>query len=181
MISAGLRWGAVLACALAIAIFVPAVLASASAQQAQTAAAPCTTPHTAVWFGDGEGGGTAGRTYYPIEFSNVGHASCTLYGYPGVSPQDTNGRQVGRPAGHSREAHSTVTIPAGGTAHAILAIDDWGAICSKAINAAGLKIYPPGQTQPQAVVFPLTVCANKSVLVTGPVRAGVGVPGYTSS
>ena len=167
-----------LACA---AILLPVTLAGASARANAAGVGACATSHLAVWLGDGEGGGTAGRTYYPIEFSNVGHASCSLYGYPGVSAWGLNGKQIGLAATKSGAAHSTVTIAPGGTAHALLAIADWGAICSKGVGAFGLKVYPPGQKQAQTFSFPVTVCASRSVLVAGPLRSGVGIPGYTNS
>jgi hypothetical protein len=169
---------AVLAC---VALLAPATLAGASARARAAGFSACTTSHLEVWLGDGEGGGTAGRTYYPLEFSNVGRASCTLYGYPGVSAWGLNGKQIGLPATKNGSAHSTVTIASGDTAHALLAIADWGAICAKGVAAYGLKVYPPDQKQAQTFSFPLTVCASRSVLVTGPLRAGVGIPGYTTS
>jgi hypothetical protein len=167
-----------LACSAAL---VPVALAGAAGPAHAAAVGPCSTGHLAIWLGDGEGGGTAGRTYYPLEFSNVGHSSCTLYGYPGVSAWGLDGKQIGVPASNSGASHSTVTITPGGTAHALLAIADWGALCSKSVSALGLKVYPPGQKGAQTFSFPLAVCASRSVLVSGPVRAGVGIPGYTTS
>jgi hypothetical protein len=167
-----------LACA---ALLAPIGLAGASPRAQVAGVAACTTSHLEVWLGDGEGGGTAGHTYYPLEFSNVGRASCTLYGYPGVSAWGPNGRQVGPAAAKSGAAHSTVTIAPGATAHALLAIADWGAICAKGVAAYGLKVFPPDQRVAETFSFPLTVCASRGVLVTGPLRAGVGIPGYTTS
>jgi hypothetical protein len=153
----------------------------ADARQAHIAVAVCATSSTEVWLGNGEGGGTAGRTYYPLEFSNVGHRTCTFYGYPGVSAWGANAKPLGPSAGRNNSAHGTVTLAPGATAHALLAIADWGAICSKAVNASGLSVYPPGQKRAQQIVFPFQTCAKQSVLVTGPLRAGVGIPGYTNS
>ncbi|MGA2469066.1 MAG: DUF4232 domain-containing protein [Solirubrobacteraceae bacterium] len=153
-------------------------LASAAAPIAKAAAVPaCTSANTRVWLGDGGGGATAGRTYYPLEFSNVGHHSCTLYGYPGVSAW-SGGAQVSLPATRSTASHATVTIKPAGTANAQIAIVDWGAICTTAVNADGLKVYPPGQTVPQEIQFPFQTCASSSTLRVGPITAGVGIPGY---
>jgi hypothetical protein len=163
------------------ALLAPVALAGAARPAHAADAAPCATSQLEIWLGDGGGGGTAGHTYYPIEFSNVGHSSCTLYGYPGVSAWGLDGKQIGVPASNSGASHSTVTITPGGTAHALLAIADWGALCSKGVSALGLKVYPPGQKGSQSFSFPLEVCASRSVLVSGPVRAGVGIPGYTNS
>ncbi len=166
--------------ALTAAALIPAALASAL-PQARVASAPCTSAQTQVWLGDGEGGGAAGHTYYPLEFSNIGHSSCTLDGYPGVSAESATGSLVGKPAMRNSGGHGPVTLAPGGTAHALISIADWGAICSKAVDAAGLKVYPPSETRAQQISFPFQACAKQGVLVTGPVRAGVGIPGYTTS
>jgi Protein of unknown function (DUF4232) len=159
-------------------------LASAGAPRRSSAAAgapPCSATSTRVWLGLGLGGGTAGTVYYPLEFSNVGRASCTLYGYPGVSAYGGAVKQVGLPARRNGRHSLTVTIAPGATAHAILGIVDWGAVCSRSVGAAGLKVYPPGQRVAQEIPFSFPVCAHASVLVVGPLNAGVGIPGYTAS
>jgi hypothetical protein len=159
-------------------VFAAAAFGASGARPAHVA--PCTTSRLEVWLGDGEGGGTAGRTYDPIEFTNVGHAACTLYGYPGISAWGLNGAQVGVAATKTGQTPATVTLAPKATAHVIVAFVDWGAVCATAANALGLKIYPPGQTAAQDIDYPLQVCASKSVLVTGPVKPGVGIPGYTA-
>jgi hypothetical protein len=166
------------------AILLPGAGAGAGAAlpRAHAAApAPCSFAHTEIWLGDGEGGGAAGHTYYPLEFSNIGHSRCSLYGFPGVSAVGASGKQIGGAAARSGSASGTVTLSPGATAHALLAIADWGAICAKGVNAFGLRIYAPGQHSAQQVQFSLQVCAGPSVLLVGPLRPGVGVPGYTDS
>jgi len=165
----------------AAAIAAPPTVA-ATAGLAHVADAPtCSSANTQVWLGDGEGGGAAGRAYYPLEFSNIGKRTCSLDGYPGVAPLGSSDAQIGRPAGRNTGAHSAVTLAPGATAHALLSIADWGAICTKAVSAYGLQVYPPGQRQARQIGFPFQICAHTSVLITGPVRAGVGIPGYTYS
>jgi hypothetical protein len=166
------------ACAL---IPVAAIIAAIATGTASAAPPVCTSSQTQVWLGDGEGGGTAGSTYYPLELSNVSHATCTLDGYPGVSAWGLNGVQKGPAGTRISGSHSVVTLAAGTTAHAILRITDWGAECTSGTSAFGLKVYPPGQRQARLIDFPLTVCASRGVLSVEPVRAGVGVPGYTAS
>ena len=59
-------------------------------RRAQTAAAPtprCTTSALEVWLGLGGGGGQAGSTVYPVEFTNLSAHTCSLYGFPGVSAE----------------------------------------------------------------------------------------------
>jgi len=141
----------------------------------------CTAPNTQVWLALGLAGGTAGSIYYPLAFSNVGHRACTLSGYPGVSGYGRGGGQVGQGASRNGQSHSTVTLSPGATAHAILRVVDWGALCSKEVVAEGLKVYPPGETRSEPVPFSFGACAHRGVLIVGPVRAGVGIPGYTTS
>jgi hypothetical protein len=167
------RWLVLLAACVAACAVVPA-WAAASAPR-------CATAHLEVWLGLGLGGGTAGSTFYPLEFSNVGHGACTLSGYPGVSAYGSGGRQVGPPAGRETHAHGTVTLAPGATAHAILRVVDSGALCSTSVAAAGLKVFPPGATRSEPVPFSFGACAHKGVLDVGPISAGVGIPGYTTS
>lgn len=162
--------------------FVAVAVPSASASRAAAAAAAkCTAADTQTWLGLGVGGGTAGSIYYPLEFSNVGHHACTLSGYPGVSAFGNGGGQIGPAATRNTQNHGTVTLAPGATAHAILRVVDWGALCSKEVVADGLKVYPPGETRSEPVPFSFGACAHRGVLIVGPVRAGVGIPGYTTS
>ncbi len=173
------RWGTASLAIAAAAVVATASLASA-APRARSAASPsCAASHTQVWLGDGEGGGTAGTTYYPLEFSNVGHHTCTLYGYPGVSAYRGALKQIASPADRSTSAHSVITLKPNGTAHVLLGFRDWGALCSKPVLADGLKVYPPGQKSAKEIGFSFDACAHKGVLVVGPMRSGVGIPGYT--
>jgi uncharacterized protein DUF4232 len=158
--------------------------ASAGAPRRTSAAAvapPCSAASTRVWLGLGLGGGTAGTVYYPLELSNVGAAGCTLHGYPGVSAYGGAGKQIGLPARRNGRHGVTVTLPPGATAHAIVGIVDWGAVCSRSVGAAGLKVYPPGQRVAQEIPFSFPVCAHAGVLVVGPVNGGIGIPGYTAT
>ncbi len=141
----------------------------------------CKHAATETWLGLGEGGGTAGTIYYPLEFSNIGRQACSLNGYPGVSGITVTGKPVGKPADRNNSAHGTVVLAPGATAHAILGIHAAGAICSKSVNAAGLRVYAPGQTGSETVPFGFPACAGPSVMTVGPVRAGTGIPGYTTS
>ena len=156
--------------------------AGASAHGARPAAASqCTPANTQIWLGLGIGGGTLGSTYYPLELSNVGHHACTLSGFPGVSADGRGGGQVGPAAARNGQSHRAVTLAAGATAHAILRVEDWGALCSKEVVAIGLRVYAPGETKAEDVPFSFGACAHRGVLIVGPVRAGVGIPGYTTS
>jgi Domain of unknown function (DUF4232) len=174
----------VVACCM-FALVVTAAGASArgaSPRSASASAAPrCTTGHLEIWLGLGLGGGTAGSTYYPLEFSNVGHHACALNGFPGVSAVGNGGHQIGPGAGRNGQHHATVTLAPGDTAHAILRVVDAGAVCSAPVRAASLKVFPPGATRSESIPFSFAACAHRRVLIVGPVRAGVGIPGYTTS
>jgi hypothetical protein len=172
------RW-ATASVAIGAAVVATASLASAAPRARSAASSPCSASDTQVWLGDGEGGGTAGTTYYPLEFSNIGHRSCTLYGYPGVSAYAGALKQVGSAADRSTSAHSPITLGPSATGHALLGIRDWGALCSKPVGVDGLKVYAPGQKSAKEIGFSFDACAHKGVLVVGPIRAGVGIPGYT--
>ncbi len=161
------------------AVVATASLASAAPSARSAASSPCSASDTQVWLGDGEGGGTAGTTYYPLEFSNVGRQTCTLYGYPGVAAYRGALKQVGPAASRSTSAHSTITLTPNATAHVLLGIRDWGAVCSKPVAVDGLKVYPPGQRSAKEIGFPFDACAHRGVLIVGPMRGRVGIPGYT--
>lgn len=182
-ISSRLAWRrrtvGVVCCAMATVAVVSAAAWAHSA--APASAARCTTAHLEIWFGLGEGGGTLGSVYYPLEFSNVGHHACTLNGYPGVSGFRAGGGQVGPAASRNGQPHTTVTLAPGATAHAILRIVDAGALCTSPATALGLKVFPPGATQSQSIDFSFAACPHRGVLIVGPVRAGVGIPGFTTS
>lgn len=166
-----------------LAVIVAAVLSPVGSARTATAAAAskCSAAKMEVWLGDGLGGGVAGGSYYPLEFSNVGRHTCVLDGYPSVDAYGGSGTQVGPAAMHIGQRHRTVTLAPGATAHALLRISDWGALCSTEIQADGLQVAPPGQGTREPIPFPFGVCAQSSVLSVGPVRAGVGIPAYTTS
>ena len=166
--------------AVALVVAVAGAPGAAGRIGSSAAASRCTGSNTRAWLGLGLGGGTAGSIYYPLEFSNVGRHSCTLTGYPGVSAF-RDGAQVGPAASRNGQRHGTVTLSPGATAHAILRIVDWGALCSTEVVADGLRVYPPGQSSYEPIPFSFGACAHRGVLIVGPVRAGVGIPGYTSS
>lgn len=165
----------------AVGCCVTALTLAAVTASAQTTAAPgCTSSRTEVWLGLGLGGGTAGTTYYPLEFSNISRLTCTFYGYPGVSAYRGALTQLGPAARRNRRPHTIVILAPGQTAHALLGVADWGAVCSRAVTADGLKVYPPGQRIAQEVPFSFRACAHRGILTVGPLRAGVGIPGYTA-
>ena len=112
---------AVIAVTAALATTSAAFAASAARPAAASAAAAtpaCKTSGLEVWLGLGPGGGTAGSTYHPIEFTNVTGHTCHLFGFPGVSAI-YNGHQAGSPAGWGTSPFfpkRTVTLAPNGVA-----------------------------------------------------------------
>lgn len=136
---------------------------------------PCRTAGLVIWLDDEPGGGTAGSIYYKLGLTNLSGHACTLRGYPGVSAVDLGARQLGGGSSHeTSRSPRLVTLADGGEAVAVLRILDAGAItgCRPAI-AAGLRVYPPGQTAAKVVPFPFEACsrAGQSNLVVGAVVA----------
>lgn len=152
----------------------------ASARTARFSSVPaCSSAQTEVWLGLGLGGGTAGTTYFPLEFSNISRHTCSFSGYPGVSAFRGALHQIGPAATRNHHAHTTVTLAPGQSAHALLGVIDSGAVCSRSVRADGLKVFGPGQRIAQEVPYSFPACAHRGVLTVGPLHAGVGIPGHT--
>ena len=162
----------------------PASAVTVPGQAGRTAAslAPCKSFSTEIWLGLGNGGGGAGTIFYPLEFSNIGHRTCSLLGYPGVTAVTASGKQIGQPAvpgGRKR----LVVLRHGWTENAILGIVDAGNIAGCRIRTGALlKVFAPGQRAWQVIPgFTFTACGNKSVLRVNAIHAGTGIPGFTTS
>jgi hypothetical protein len=125
--------------------------------------------------------GAAGSIYLSIDFTNVGSAACTLYGYPGVSlGTGMPFSQTGAAASRSTAASpGLVTLAPGQTANALLrvtqALNYPAAACSPA-KTAYLQVYPPNQTAAFYLTYSATGCSSNAVklLTIGVVQAGNG-------
>lgn len=128
--------------------------------------------------------GAAGSVYQVIDFTNISNATCTMYGYPGVSlAGGTPVTQVGAAASRSTVAGpAVVTLAPRQTANALLritqAVNYPSATCSPA-KTTYLQIYPPNETTPIYLAYSSTGCASDSVnlLTIGVVQAGAGSSG----
>ena len=136
---------------------------------------PCTTSNLVVWLNT-VGNGAAGSSYYDLNFTNLSAHSCTLIGYPGVSGISLSNRQVGSTAARDNTvAPAVITLTSAisargllsaamhNTATVILQITEVGnfpATACRQISAAGLRVYPPGQTTSKVVAFPFAACAK---------------------
>jgi hypothetical protein len=134
---------------------------SASAAQASAAVPGCTAGDLAVWVNLQEAQGAAGTFYYPLEFTNISGHACATGAYPGVSATGANGQQLGDAAARNTiYPGRVVTIPAGGTAHALLSYGDVEVSTSgcKPETAQQLKVYPPRSYTAIGTFFDLPGC-----------------------
>lgn len=143
----------------------------------QSSGAPAACPTSSLRVATAPGsGGAAGSFYFDLTFTNVGSASCTLYGYPGVSFTTASHAQLGLPAERDSAQAQLVTLSPGSVASNQVRIPDVGvypvSACRPA-TAALIKVYPPNQ---KAAVY---VATSSKVCTTSQGRSGVQtvVPG----
>ena len=129
-------------------------------------------------------------TYYTLEFTNVSHRPCSLYGYPGVSAyaeggvpgSQIAGGQIGSAAIRDTSVRPRpVTLAPGATAHAVLRVtaSRQPAGCAQ-VTAAELRVTLPQHGRPSIVPVHIPVCAKSRVsLSVQAIQARPGVPGYT--
>ena len=164
-----------------------AVLATSAASAAPasvpaSAAPACSTANLSVWVNLSAGSVAAGTTSWPLDFTNTGSRACTLSGYPGVTATNAKGGQLGRAADRQPIFTArTVTIPAGGTAHAYLfwlQVLNFTPSGCKLGTASLLKVYPPGQRSAADTFFSMRVCRSTRPLYqylwVAAVQPGVG-------
>ena len=155
-----------------------------SRSSARSGLAACSTSALSVSLDSNQGGGAAGSTFLPINFTNTSGAGCALYGYPGVSfVTGPGGTQIGAAATRASGASSvSVTLAAHATAHAWLQVVEAGnypASTCHPVTANWLKVYPPGNTAASYIghSFPACSSGKATVLTVMPVRSGAGVQG----
>lgn len=156
----------------------PASPTSNSATDPASTASACPTRYLKATVGPVQG--AAGSVYFPLDFTNISNAPCTLYGYPGVSlAGGTPVTQIGPGADRSPvTAKKLITLAPGAVASALLRIADAGnypaTICGPK-PATYLQIFPPNQTTPIYVAFKTTAC-SKAVhqLTIRVIQAGSG-------
>ena len=150
---------------IAVCLAAAAVTAASMAAVAPAGAAtpPCKTGGLVIWMNT-QGNGTAGTIFYTLNFTNLSGHSCTLRGFPGVSAVKLNGGQLGKPGSRDTgQTVKTITIGKGRTAHATVGIVDIGALPNcPPTTAAGLRVFPPGQTASKVIPFPFPACGSSS-------------------
>ena len=137
--------------------------ASASRHAVAASTPACASASLVIWLNT-QGSGAAGSSYHNLEFTNLSARACTLTGYPGVSGVDLSGRRLGSAASRNPQHKPvTVTISPRGSAHVVLQIVDAlnypRSACAQ-VMAAGLRVYPPGQTASKRVPYPFLACSR---------------------
>ncbi len=167
---------------LAISTAAYAATSSGTGSAAVASVPRCTASVLGVWLAVDQGNGAAGTIYYPLEFTNLSHHTCYLYGYPGVSALDRNGHQLGSPAGRgSLRGARIVNLAPGATAHTLLAYHDAVVTtepgCDPVNSAADLRVYPPGQRSATFAAFSFEACSHAGPIwmnIIEPIIPGVG-------
>jgi hypothetical protein len=162
---------------LAVAVLLPTAALASPGSSPLPRVGTCRGTSTEVWLGL-PGNGAAGTILYEIQISNIGHSTCTFFGYPGVSELNIHGAEVGKSASHSG-AKKLVTVKPGGTAHFVLTYHQAGANCLHPVDGTVLRVFPPGQFHSQLVDLALQQCAGKSIMSVDAVHPGVGIPFFS--
>lgn len=126
------------------------------------------------------GNGYAGGTGYNLEFTNLSGHACTLYGYPGVSAVDLAGHQLGSAASRN-PVHKAVLITLANGAFATVQIQiadafNYPKFTCGYVTAAGLRVYPPGQTASKVVPYPFTACSHNGPVIPHVEAVQKGIP-----
>ena len=125
--------------------------------------------------------GAAGSVYQVIDFTNIGTASCSLYGYPGIALAGGSPvTQIGAAASRSPQAGpALVTLAPGAVANTLLRItqaQNYPTSKCSPMASTYLQIYPPNQTTPVYLGYKSTGCSSSAVklLSIGVMQAGTG-------
>jgi hypothetical protein len=128
----------------------------------------------------GTSSGYAGGVYLTIVFTNTSGATCTLYGYPGVSLVSAAPyTQIGLAAQRgSTVPVKQITLATGAAASAVLQVvnaQNFGSATCSPTTGAFLRVYPPNQTAPVYLADASQVCAQPvQTLFISAVQAGSG-------
>jgi hypothetical protein len=155
----------------------PASGATTSTSAAGGGTARCATSSLALRRGVSQG--AAGSTFIELDFTNVSHVTCTLYGYPGVSFTGgaDHATQIGVAANENgATARQLVTLAPGAVAGAELRIVDarnYPIASCDTVTAHYLRVFPPNQLAPRYLALTTPTCSNNTqILTVSAVRAG---------
>lgn len=147
----------------------------------------CATSRLRISVGAGTGAADRAVIRYPLEFTNVSGAACTLSGYPEVTAyRDGVLVEVGNAAGWDTSvAARRVLLAPGATAHAAVIASVPGGPC-RPVTATGLRVVPPGQSVARYVPHALRACSAAGprapvFLRVRAVQPGTGTPARSHS
>ncbi len=150
---------------LVAAAFLAAAVIAAPAASAAPLAKPCAPANLVAWAGPQAGGGTAGGFGYEIKFTNLGSATCTLAGFPGVRAVNLSGSRIGAAATHGPGKVAQVALAPNQSAMATLQVADAlnfpKAKCAPKM-AAGLRIALPGGSGAKTAPIAFETCSKAS-------------------
>lgn len=184
-IATAVAFGATAALAVILSRGAPMNAALTAVKGAAARHTPVTTRCAASGLRISLGPGTRANTAisrYPLDFTNVSGAPCTLVGYPEVSAYRGDGVQVGADAGRDQSAPAlSVLLAPGQTAHATVDAALPATRCGP-VRATGLRVVAPGQAAARYVRRPLTVCTARAArgqdyLRASAIQSGAGQPG----
>ena len=117
----------------------------------------------------GRVGGAAGSTILTLVFTNTSPDACTMFGYPGVSYTGPDGSIVGAPAARSPRPENPVPLAPGASASAQVRaaqVLNYPAERCDPAPVAGLRVYPPGETESVVLDHGTTGCAATDTGIT---------------
>ncbi len=134
----------------------------------------CRTQQLTVTLGGAQG--AAGHQYTPVVFTNTGTEPCSIQGYPGVSyTNGADGAPVGDPATREGGETAAVRLDPGGHATATLqtvtSVDVYPVDQCLPVQVAGLRIYPPNNTESVFIAQARTWCSRGGGMSVKPVAA----------
>ena len=141
---------------------------------------PPACPNGSLQLKLGLGQGYAGGIYQVIDFTNTSGATCTLYGYPGVSlVSGPPYAQIGLAAKRTTTTPvKQITLAPGTTANAVVQIVDalnFPTNTCSPVKSTNMRVFPPNQTISVYLRYASYGC-SKSVqtLFIAAVQAGSG-------
>ena len=156
-----------------------APIRSDAALSSEVTGPACPTSGLDAWLGLARG------RYYTLEFTNVSHHACSLYGYPEVSvymDSRAPGSQIGSTAIRDTSVRpKPVMLAPGATAHSVLRVvvtgDTKPAGCAQ-VTADELRVTLPHQGRSAFVPVHIPVCSAKGhpSLSVQAIQARPGVP-----
>jgi hypothetical protein len=174
--------GVAAAAAVALLCVAPAAFSAPRSATPAAATPKCGPAALGVWVARDQSDAAAGTLFFRLEFTNLSHHACTLFGFPGVSARSSNGALLGNPASRDTGVKArTVRLAPGATGYALLAYSDVvTGNCPHKVTAAYLLVYAPDQRVANTAFWSLTACTTpgqKNFMRIRVIAPGIGVVG----